>query len=176
MRVSELKTIKMVRFDKETFEEIPVERIISQLRREDGIIVVNFDDIFKFEQDFAYPGLTEIDEKRMEFQHVFRQYIGTSRPKIYPLFDIVERGLDYLIVRRHDGVVFKIAHAFPAEVLLNVHNNPGIALWDLISLELASATKEIPDFTEEDAKTGIFLVVDAIGYFTYILELTKLEF
>ncbi|MEM1679577.1 MAG: hypothetical protein QXY26_08455 [Ignisphaera sp.] len=174
--MNRMKMIKLVHFDKESVEDVPVERIVAQLRREGDIIVVDFDDMFRFEKDFAYPGLTEVDEEKKEFKHVFKRYIGTGKPRIYPVFDVVERGADYVVVRRHDGVLFKIAHAFPTEILLNIYNNPGIALWDLIAIELAISAKEISDFTEEDAKTGIYLVVDAVGFFTYILELTRLEF
>jgi len=50
-----MKTIKLVHFDKESVEDVPVERIVAQLRREGDTIVVDFDDMFRFEKDFAVP-------------------------------------------------------------------------------------------------------------------------
>lgn len=157
-------------------ESVSPHTVLSKLRRENGYIVVEYTDFFNPETMFEYPGLIDVDMEKRKFIYTFKRYRGTDKPRFYPKCTVVERGVNYVVVQRHDGVLFKINHAFPAEILLNVVNNPGIALWDLISLEVLVFSKEYPDITEEELLDVMEATVEVLGYYVYILDLVKPEF
>jgi len=171
-----VKTIRVVYYNIGVVDEVPVEAILSMLRRDGDLIIVGFHDIFSKDREYVYPGLTDLDLKRGEFINVFKHYMGTDKPRLYPICELDERSVDYIIVRKRSGALLKIAHAFPAEVLFNIIVNPGIALWDLIALEVLIEAKELPGYVEEDAITGIYLTVNAVGFYTHVLEIVRMEF
>lgn len=155
---------------------VSVDEVISRLKREGEHIVVEYRDFFDPELLYEYPNLIDVDTKSREFRYTFKRYRGTQRPRLYPKCAVVERGVNYVIVQRYDGVLFKINHAFPGEVLLNIVNNPGIPLWDLISLEVAIMTKEYPDLTEDELIETIEATVEVLGFYAYVLELVEIDF
>lgn len=171
-----MKTIRVVYYSSEVVDEVPVEAILSTLMKEGNVVTVGFHDMFSTDREYVYPGLTDLDLKRGEFINVFKHYMGTDKPRLYPLCELVERSLDYIIVKRWSGALLKIAHAFPAEVLLNIIVNPGIALWDLITLEVVIGAKELSGYVEGDAVTGVYLTVSAVGFYTYVLGVVRMEF
>jgi len=156
-------------------EKVSPHAVVSKLRRESEYIVVEYGDFFNPEVMFEYPGLIDVDLENKKFIYTFKRYRGTQKPRLYPKCTIIERGPDYLIVQRHDGVLFKISHAFPGEILLNIINNQGISLWDLISIEVAIMAKEYPDLSEEEAIETIEATVEVVGYYVYILDLIRME-
>ncbi|MEM1697894.1 MAG: hypothetical protein QXG48_04495 [Thermofilaceae archaeon] len=160
----------------ESYEHVPPENIISRLKREGEIIVVEYDDFFDPTITCAFPGLVDVDLSRRVFINTFKKYRGTDKPRFYPKCMLVERGADHVIVQRHDGVLFRINHAFPSEILLNIVNNPGITLWDLITLEITAFSKEYPDIAEEDLLDVIEATVDVIGFYIYVLDLVEMKF
>lgn len=167
--------ILVVRED-ESYEYVAPEEIVARLKREGDTIIVEYDDFVNPSEIFIYPGLLDFDTKTKEIVNIYKGYRGTGKPRLYPKCELLERGINYVVIERFDGARFRINHAFPGEILLNILNNPGIALWDLISLEVLVFTKEYPDITEKELLDIIDFTVDVVGYYTYVLDLVEVTF
>lgn len=169
--------MELVCFRKDSsYEYLAPEKIVSRLKREGEVVVVEFDDIFDPDISCGFPGLVDVDLNRKTFLNTFKKYRGIDKPQFYPNFELIERGTSHVVVQRRDGVLIKINHAFPTEILLNIWNNPGIALWDLITLEIAVFMNEYPNITEEELLDVIEATVEVVGYYVYILNLAEMRF
>lgn len=173
--VSELRDVLIIYRDG-SCKRIAVEEVLAGFRREGNTIVVGYDDFFNPDILYEYPGIIDVDLRDNKSIYKFKEYRGSRIPRLYPKCSIVERGVDYLLVQRYDGALIKVVHAFPAEILLNILNNPGIALWDLASLEVLATSKEHIDLTEDEAVMIIELTAEAIGFYAYILDVVEIQF
>ncbi|MEM1678449.1 MAG: hypothetical protein QXU96_04895 [Ignisphaera sp.] len=104
-------------------EKIPMDRILSRLKRENGYIVVEPRDVFDSENPYVFLGLIDVDLENGEFINTFKRYMEAQKPRLYSKCEVVGSGTDYFIVQRYDGTLFKINNIFLGKVLLDIVDN-----------------------------------------------------
>jgi len=161
--------------DKPGIHEIPVEQILS--KKEGNMVVIDLDVLAPKGMAYIFPYLYDYNPSTRMVIYLWRNYIGRDRPRLHPKFEIVEDSQNYMIVRRHDGQLFKIANNFAGEILGNIYINSGKSLWDIVVLESMIEAKRNPRFGEKDYRAWYAeKVVDVVGILAFIADLVEMTF
>lgn len=156
--------------------EVPVEQVLN--KSEDGMIIIDSDVLVREGRAYLFSGLRAYDPVNDVVVYRWKDCIGKEYPKVVPKYEIIEDAPNYMIVKRHDGQLFKVTDNFIGEILGNSYVNAGKSLWDIVVVEsLIEAKRNPTKFEDEDYRVWYAKwVVYALGTLAYVCDLIELRY